>query len=47
LLLEFFLALADAVIVITDEAHRSQYDQLAANMRRALPKAFMALPAPL
>ena len=23
------------VIVITDEAHRSQYDQLAANMRRA------------
>jgi type I restriction enzyme R subunit len=27
------------VIVITDEAHRSQYDQLAANMRRALPYA--------
>ncbi len=27
------------IIVITDEAHRSQYDQLAANMRRALPKA--------
>jgi type I restriction enzyme, R subunit len=27
------------VIVITDEAHRSQYDQLAANMRAALPKA--------
>jgi type I restriction enzyme, R subunit len=27
------------VIVITDEAHRSQYDQLAANMRRALPNA--------
>jgi type I restriction enzyme R subunit len=27
------------VIVITDEAHRSQYDQLAANMRRALPHA--------
>src|SRR5262249_59528195 len=25
------------IIVITDEAHRSQYDQLAANMRRALP----------
>ena len=24
------------VIVITDEAHRSQYAQLAANMRRAL-----------
>jgi type I restriction enzyme, R subunit len=29
----------DDIIVITDEAHRSQYDQLAANMRRALPKA--------
>ena len=27
------------VIVITDEAHRSQYDQLAANMRAALPNA--------
>jgi type I restriction enzyme, R subunit len=27
------------IIVITDEAHRSQYDQLAANMRRALPDA--------
>ena len=27
------------VIVITDEAHRSQYDQLALNMRRALPNA--------
>jgi type I restriction enzyme R subunit len=27
------------VIVITDEAHRSQYDTLAANMRAALPKA--------
>jgi type I restriction enzyme R subunit len=27
------------VIVVTDEAHRSQYDQLAANMRRALPNA--------
>jgi type I restriction enzyme R subunit len=27
------------IIVITDEAHRSQYDQLAANMRRALPNA--------
>ncbi len=27
------------VIVITDEAHRSQYDTLALNMRRALPKA--------
>ncbi len=27
------------VIVITDEAHRSQYDQLAANMRGALPNA--------
>jgi len=27
------------VIVLTDEAHRSQYDQLALNMRRALPNA--------
>jgi len=27
------------VIVITDEAHRSQYSALALNMRRALPKA--------
>ena len=27
------------VIVITDEAHRSQYDSLAMNMRRALPNA--------
>jgi type I restriction enzyme R subunit len=31
------------VIVLTDEAHRSQYDTLAMNMRSALPKAlFMA-----
>lgn len=31
------------VIVLTDEAHRSQYDTLAVNMRAALPKAmFMA-----
>ncbi|MCH8010450.1 MAG: type I restriction endonuclease subunit R [Candidatus Marinimicrobia bacterium] len=29
----------DDVIVITDEAHRSQYDVLAQNMRDALPKA--------
>lgn len=29
----------DDVIVITDEAHRSQYDTLALNMRNALPKA--------
>ncbi len=29
------------VIVITDEAHRSQYDTLALNMRRALPNASM------
>lgn len=29
----------DDIIVITDEAHRSQYDQLAANMRMALPNA--------
>jgi len=28
------------IIVITDEAHRSQYDTLALNMRRALPNAF-------
>ena len=27
------------IIVITDEAHRSQYDQLAANMRAALPNS--------
>jgi type I restriction enzyme R subunit len=27
------------VIVLTDEAHRSQYDTLALNMRSALPKA--------
>jgi len=29
------------IIVITDEAHRSQYDTLALNMRRALPSASM------
>jgi type I restriction enzyme R subunit len=29
----------DNVIVITDEAHRTQYDTLAQNMRRALPEA--------
>jgi type I restriction enzyme R subunit len=29
----------DDVIVITDEAHRSQYSSLALNMRRALPNA--------
>ncbi|MDP4121075.1 MAG: type I restriction endonuclease subunit R, partial [Bacillota bacterium] len=33
------VTLRDDVIVITDEAHRSQYDTLAQNMRRALPKA--------
>src|SRR5260370_7230449 len=27
------------IIVITDEAHRTQYDQLALNMRNALPNA--------
>jgi type I restriction enzyme R subunit len=27
------------VIVLTDEAHRSQYDTLALNMRAALPNA--------
>lgn len=38
---EVFPQLSDRsdIIVITDEAHRSQYDQLAANMRRALPNA--------
>ncbi|MXW42543.1 MAG: type I restriction endonuclease subunit R [Acidimicrobiia bacterium] len=29
----------DNIVVITDEAHRSQYDTLAANMRQALPNA--------
>ena len=29
----------DDIIVITDEAHRTQYDRLAANMRQALPNA--------
>jgi type I restriction enzyme R subunit len=29
----------DDIIVITDEAHRSQYDTLALNMRNALPKS--------
>lgn len=29
----------DNIIVITDEAHRSQYDTLAGNMRKALPNA--------
>lgn len=29
----------DDIIVITDEAHRSQYDQMALNMRNALPNA--------
>ena len=33
------VTLRDNVIVITDEAHRSQYDTLARNMRRALPNA--------
>jgi len=27
------------IIVITDEAHRTQYDRLAQNMRKALPRA--------
>ena len=36
----------DDIIVITDEAHRSQYDILALNMRTALPNAaFLASPA--
>lgn len=29
----------DDIIVMTDEAHRTQYDRMAQNMRRALPKA--------
>ncbi len=29
----------DDIVVVTDEAHRSQYDTLAANMRQALPNA--------
>lgn len=33
------VTLRDNVIVITDEAHRSQYDTLAQNMRKALPNA--------
>ena len=36
----------DDIIVITDEAHRTQYDTLALNMRRALPNAsFIAFTA--
>jgi type I restriction enzyme, R subunit len=33
------LSMRDDIIVITDEAHRSQYDTLALNMRTALPNA--------
>jgi type I restriction enzyme R subunit len=33
------LSLRDNIIIITDEAHRSQYDALAQNMRDALPNA--------
>lgn len=33
------LSKRDDIVVITDEAHRSQYDTLAANMRLALPNA--------
>jgi len=33
------VTLCDDVIVITDEAHRSQYDTPARNMRKALPNA--------
>jgi len=33
------LSTRDDIIVITDEAHRSQYDTLALNMRTALPNA--------
>lgn len=35
------LSIRSDIIVITDEAHRSQYDTLALNMRRALPAASM------
>lgn len=34
-----FVSDRDDIVVITDEAHRSQYDVLAANMRSALPNA--------
>jgi type I restriction enzyme, R subunit len=41
------LSSRDDIIVITDEAHRSQYDVFALNMRNALPNASLsALPAP-
>ncbi len=33
------LSIRSDIIVITDEAHRSQYDTLAMNMRKALPNA--------
>ena len=33
------LSVRDDIIVLTDEAHRSQYDTLAMNMRTALPNA--------
>jgi len=33
------LSTDDDIIVITDEAHRTQYDKLAMNMRKALPNA--------
>jgi len=33
------LSTRDNIIVMTDEAHRSQYDTLALNMRNALPNA--------
>ena len=36
----------DDVIVITDEAHRTQYGQLALNMRNALPNARVYCPTP-
>jgi type I restriction enzyme R subunit len=34
-----FVSDRDDIIVVTDEAHRSQYDVLASNMRAALPNA--------
>ncbi len=37
--LHLVLSERDDIIVLTDEAHRSQYDTLAMNMRTALPKA--------
>jgi len=37
--IEGALSLRDDIIVMTDEAHRTQYDRMAQNMRKALPNA--------